>query len=373
MNKHIFALLITAALLCGCNKSQHDKGTSVHSTPVKLSDYLFEITYTDYDTSRALSIFYDMDDILRGGACSVVRNGNLVGRNLDFIYCNMAEFIVHVKSAPHRYASVGVSSCLLDFTPYMAEHYPHCTYYDMLPYCTTDGINEKGVYCSINMAPNGDLGFTTGTHPEYEDLYTPMAVRYVLDHAATAEEACYLLQHKNLISGTSLGEMHLFIADANNSYVVETINNEVVCGKVKDNIMTNFYLLYPTYTPHACGIERYQKLLEHYNEGATLEGMCSLMQSVRYSLAYDPDNTPRWDSEFYEDLSHSGGIDITINTPKDVFEKYWQKEVKDFQNRKRDYLLDLWITTHTSVYNIQERSLRVYAQEEYDKHWDIKL
>lgn len=368
-----FLLLMIPTLglltLAGCNKERD--ASSIHTNPEKVADYLYLITYDDYDEASMTDFANTLSSTAMGGACSVVRNGNYVGRNFDYYYCNMAEHVIRVNAAPGRYASIGIASGLVDFTPEMAENRPQSRLYDLLPYFTMDGVNERGLYCSINIAPTGDLGHTTGTNPGKHLLYSPMVVRYLLDNAASADEAIALLEECNIVSPPILGELHFFIADSTKSLVVETINNKLCYGAPKDEIMTNFYLLHDGYTPNAMGIERYDLLKRLYPLSASFDGTCALMDSVRYSRMYDLSLTPYWYSESYGGDWH--GVHIDINTPLSDWEDYLEVAVRKYENRTRSFMEFIWITIHTSVYDMQKRSLRVFTQEEFDHPYDFAL
>lgn len=365
------ALLVTA----GCDKKGLALGAqdvpSVHSTPVKLVPYLYDITYTRYSPGRMLEMCQSLGKQAQGASCSVVRNGRYVGRNLDFYYDEMAEFVVHVPAAPGRYESLGVSSCNINLTARTVDSGKDTPYYDMVPYFTTDGINEKGVYASLNMAPTGDLGITTGTNPGAETLCASMVVRHVLDNCASAGEACAMLDKMNITTLNVMGEFHYLIADSEDTYIVELIDNKLVYSRDAGNIMTNFYNLHGTYTPRACGVERYEFLKEHYAESGTLDGMDALMQKVRYSLSYDLSLDPIWYSEYYG--YKWKGREITIDTPHDFYLDYIKSESKRYGKRKRNYLDDIWITVHQSVYDLEEKTLRVYVQEDYSRPLTFKL
>ena len=42
--------------------------------------------------------------------------------------------------------------------------------------------------------------------------------------------------------------------------------------------------------------------------------------------------------------------------------------------KDRNYFPDnFWITWSTSIYNLQEKTLRLYMQEDYDNHYDFSL
>lgn len=363
------SMVALCLLLCNCSK-ERVAHTAVFTPPVQISDYLYEMTYSEYEPSAVKAFFDDLDHVAMGGGCSVVRNGNFIGRNLDYYYTEMTETVIHVPAAPGRYASVGVASCLVDFTPKLIKKHPNSRFFDVLPYTVVDGINEKGVYCSVNVVPF-DFGFTTGTNPGSDTLCATMVVRYVLDHASSALEACQLLATKNIRQSRLMTEMHYFIADEHESYVVETINNQFKYAPAPDNILTNFHLLGDSLSPYGMGYERYDLLKQHYDEGQTKEGMSSLMQKVRYSLSYDTTTTPYWFSEYYG--IRYNDVRVGINTPTDFYWDYVVAQAEHFAHRKRSLLEFLWITTHTSVYDIANRKLRVYSQENYNQYWEFGL
>lgn len=367
--RHFYPLILIALCAIGCSKE--NGAYTDHTTPVKLAPYLYEITFNNYNINKATDFFTTLNESLHGGACSAVRNGNFIGRNLDFFYDNTAEFIVHVPAAAGRYGSVGVSSCDFFLSTDIVDSGKRSPYIDLIPYFTVDGVNDQGVYASINMVSTGDLGCTTGTNPGATTLCASMVVRYVLDNFKTAQEACQALEKMNISTVSVMGEFHYLIADATDTYMVEIIDNHLVCSKDAGKIITNYHLLHDGYTPHAMGIERFNILKEHYDEGATLEGMSTLMQRVKYSQAYDPATNPVWYSDFNSFVWN--GEMISSDTPRNVVDEYIKYEWEQFQHKTRDIKNGLWITVHESVYDISEKTLRVYSQEDYTKYYSAKI
>ena len=106
-----------------------------------------------------------------------------------------------------------------------------------LIYAPLDGMNEKGLYISILQL---DDETTNQTYPNKNDVTTTVAVRYLLDKAASVDEALQMLGNFNMhnVFGTAY---HYAIADnSGKSVVVEYINNEM---KVTDaKVVTNHYL-----------------------------------------------------------------------------------------------------------------------------------
>ena len=132
-----------------------------------------------------------------------------------------------------------------------------------------------------------------------------------------------------------------------------------VVGKVYEN--------FPILTPHACGVERYAILKEHYAEGAeSAEGMARLMERVKYTQAYEADTEPFWYTEYNESLT-------TANTPAD-FKAVINQMMDTYKLHDREIQPNnFWQTWHTSVYDIANKTLRLNVQEDYTKHYDFEL
>ena len=133
-----------------------------------------------------------------------------------------------------------------------------------------------------------------------------------------------------------------------------------VAGKVYEG--------FPVLTPHACGVERYAILKEHYAEGKeSADGMAHLMERVKYTQAYEADTNPFWYTEFNE-----GNLTIA-DAPMD-FKAVIQHSMDTYKLHDRNVQPNnFWQTWHTSVYDLANRSLRLNIQEDYTKHYDFKL
>lgn len=274
----------------------------------KIQDYLYHIEY-DYVDDEAATDFFMNRYSPSAVACSSIRKGRLYGRNYDWYYDNKASFIVSRNAVGGKFASIGIADSLIDNDVAASGVYNEL--YDYLLYATTDGINENGVVCNINILPAVDRkSTTTGTNPSGIDVPMACLVRRILDEAESADDAIYKIQHEyNIIapnSDTVSTEMHFMIADAENTYVVEFIDNApVIIDSFLNNkaIMTNFYLTgyngsRQSLTDHAMGIERYQILSNGYNAVSNEADMKSLMESVYYTKSYSESENPIWYSEF---------------------------------------------------------------------------
>lgn len=337
--------------------------------PVKVADYLWEVTVSDYASTAPESLF---DKVTSDFGCSAVRNGNFYGRNLDFFVNEKAEVVVHTPAINGRHATIGVG-LMNHMTDAQVAEGLTAEQISVLPWGLYDGINDAGLFCNMNVVNYDDGGECPGTNPGKPDVHSAFLIRELLDNCGSVDEAIAYINDHNIVCD-KIGEfnLHFMIGDTEKNVVVEFINNEVV---VKErNIMTNFYVNMDELTRNADGVERYAILEEHYNEGGeSMEGMRNLMKRVRYSQAYDPTMVPFWKSEYHENGRYSW------DDPEEVIlaDPEVQAQIAKFAHFKEtgEYTLEmgLWHTTHNSVYDISGRKLRVTIRENYDQYYDFQL
>ena len=358
------------------------------TAPKKLADYLYYMEFTDYVPDLATG-----ENIKMGFACSAVRNGNFYGRNLDLDYADVPEFVIKVAAKEGRYASIGIAA-VLTLKSNTVDKASEAELLAM-PNLTFDGINENGVAINCNVAPAVDLDFATKLSTNYGKprIHAVSVVRYVLDHAKSAAHGVELLKNMDIYGGYGSWGLHWMLSDAKETYIIECIDGELVARNDTDNIMTNFYVNYapktayakhvaqsgqkvagkiyegfPILTPHACGVERYAILKEHYAEGKeSADGMAHLMERVKYTQAYEADTNPFWYTEFNE-----GNLTIA-DAPMD-FKAVIQHSMDTYKLHDRNVQPNnFWQTWHTSVYDLANKTLRLNVQEDYTKHYDFKL
>lgn len=360
------------------------------TTPQKLDNYLYYMEFKDYEADLTTG-----EQVKTGFACSAVRNGNFYGRNLDLDYSDVPEFVIKVAAnkAEGRYASLGIAV----IPTLKSNEVDKVSENELMkmPNITFDGINENGVAMNCNVAPAVDLDFATLKSTNYGKprIHAVSVVRYVLDHAKSAAHGVELLKNMDIYGGYGNWGLHWMLSDDKETYIIECIDGELVARNDTDNIMTNFYVNYGNYskyskyaankgqtvagknydnfpilTPHACGVERYAILKDHYAEGGkSVEGMAKLMERVKYTQTYEADTNPFWYTEYNED-------EVTIeNTPMD-FKKNIQIMSDTYKLHDRNIHPDnYWITWHTAVYDLANKTLRLNIQEDYSKHYDFKL
>ncbi len=162
-------------------------------------------------------------------------------RNLDYALANHPIVMVGT-SAPKKYAGLGI--CDLYYLGYSKDNPPKGSLFSdrallSAPRITIDGMNEYGVALAILSVPHAEP--TADLNKQTIDEVA--AVRLILDHAKTVEEAVEVLRGYNLLFHD--GASHFMIADGNgNSAVVEFVDGEITVIK-SDNpwqVVTNFIL-----------------------------------------------------------------------------------------------------------------------------------
>lgn len=361
----------------------------------KINDWLYLVDYDYYSYGEAEEYLNKYHPYPIAMSCSEIRVGDIVGRNFDWYYGNEVQMIVNTKAVNGRHATMGVTHTKL--TKEQVENDGEWNYYyDILPFLINDCINDKGVYCGINVTPLGDKGRTTGTNPEADKSISQLMLpRYIGDYADTAKDAITLLENANVYAsfGNMDLECHVLICDGVDSYIVEFVNNEIVVMSDTDDdydtipndkvIMTNFYLdgwdgnikavfmgdteqevKATGLTDHANGLERYNILSAGYDAVSDMDDMGALMEDVKFTLAYNENQNPFWYSEFL-------GGDYTIYNTQEELADVKSQAIEEYEHRTRDN--KTWYTSHTSVYDIDKKQLDVYVNEDYANKYQFKL
>lgn len=377
--KKISALLTAMVLMTGFVFAQTENKT-VHSEFTKVTDFLYEVTYTDYDPEflnvEREGIIASAGEFLNYG-CSAIRQGNYLGRNLDLVWGEHCEIVIKVPAKEGRYASIGTLCGMKSLTDsYLKAGKIDKDIEMMAPLTICDGINEKGLVVEVNVVPAADIGFTTGTNPGKPILNMPCVARTLLDNAATAKEAVKIMQSRNICNSWDLTglvhsgmEYHWMIADAKDTFVVEVINNKLKVTKT--NISTNYYVGMKK-TAHSLGVERAEILKKHQGMVNSAETMEQLMAKVFFTKVNDVNN------EIYCYSDHLGVV-APDGTAVDYFgiEKY--KDVlldagrRDTEGTARMYKTKVndkgyWITMHTCVFDIPNKKYIISVHED-DKNW----
>lgn len=337
----------------------------------KIAPYTHEITFNDFR--------YDdnLDTINNAPAfgCSSVRNGDFYGRNFDYIYNDTPEFVVKMKGSDSRYGSIsvcqhwGLRDDELEAGKYDKQ-------LELIPNLALDGINEKGVTANINVVPYDDVTKVEGTNPEGEKLHMLHMVRFVLDKADSADKAVELLKTRNIYGDLHKSHyLHMMVADKDKTYIIEFLDNKLVAQEKTGNeqVMTNFYCNLPEITNHAMGIERYKILQDGYDTVNSVDSMAELMKKASFIHLPELNLSTAWGS----DTGYSQS-EIKVNTDEektlwfDLYLKKYNPFIASESNRKNPDS-GVWITVHNTNYDMKNKTLKLYFQQDYNKSYDYQL
>ena len=106
---------------------------------------------------------------------------------------------------------------------------------DILPYQCMDGINEKGLYVSIQR-----VDIKEGDQPARFPAGSSMLLRHMLDDCANVDEAVRKTE-TDILLPEDWQDCHLMVSDAaGRCVVIESRNSEV--SVIPSDVCTNFYL-----------------------------------------------------------------------------------------------------------------------------------
>lgn len=409
----ILALVFAGTALTSCSKGNVEPAARL----VKFHDYLYGVEYDDYDFELANNYIDENFHIPQRIGCSQVRKGNFVGRNLDYYINSDLNIVIKVnrKGEPDkatvndtgafftsRYASISVTGCAPDFsTETLHNTTDYLPVYEILPISTLDGINENGVYAALNMDATGETSmdrskwnpgcFGLGaayTNPSSKLTFcTYILVRVVLDHAKSVDDAIRIVESINWYDPLSFADgmsqsFHWLFADATTNCILEFIDNKPVfikTGNVSspslETIMTNFtnsLWQKGIIQNYGTGYERYDILSARYPDTpCTFEGMQNLMEYVWSSKCYtlsidDPDFLATDQVSEYFTAAQLYRNPEALADP--LFQEIYKSFQDDYNDRSTWYTpdCDVWITTHTSIYDLNTRTLKVKVNEGLD-------
>lgn len=364
-----------------------DKYTSgYYSYLSRINDYLYKAKYNNIDYNFAKKYYESGSGEFNGRGCSSIRKGNFFGRNLDWFYNNNVEFVVEHDG------TIGMCGGLSQLSKDFVESGRDDELYKLLPFQMYDGMNNHGLVANMNVVPV-DYGFNVSIPNirENERVCGIMLVRYILDNFSNAKDAVeYIRDYVSVYFTNAIHEygyeLHYMIADLDNTYILEFVNNKAIIIDAKEHpYITNFYLhnvelnndgtVYTPETQHnefnamdynkitkfGSGLERYNLLNFLYNNIEIDSGYSmykNIMKRLLYSDAYITSDTPSypyWFTEFVGDR-------IYCNSSPDKFYDIVNKAGQYYLNRSRDTGLT-WHTTHSSVYDIENKIFIVRTQE----------
>ena len=210
----------------------------------------------------------------------------LFGHNLDWWNHNRPASLLLFTDPPDGFASVAMAS--IDILGFENGTIPGYQRFKLLlsPYLIQDGMNEYGLAVAVTSSPcrvgNSDL--------KKAMINSSQAMRMILDHAKTVDEAIDLLQDFDVHFSRMCGHHHL--ADAfGNTAIVEYLNGDVIITRGQDPwfVATNFLIaeVHPEGANGPCWRyqQAYEKLSLHQGHIAPSTAM-KLLEDVSTSTIW---------------------------------------------------------------------------------------
>ena len=413
------ALMGAMLLLVSCKKevadvivTDYESGnmpTAVTVTPnVAGINSLVLFQLDDYDFNKMVAAGGVLSQ--QGAACSEVRVGESVVRNLDWFQYDQAAYVVAVPETDRHLASLQVCG-LNDAVKHDYNNlHPGMEMCNLLLAGTNDGMNSAGVYIGVNVVPygqmstdgsTGDVNYKPADGARYskcEPLELVYLTRLVLDHATSLKDA------EDIIKGTPWKDspamikngfqFHWLVCTAEGSFVCEFINGKPQFIYARSttapdygNLMTNFsnYLMANggNVQSHGAGYERFDILKQNYGK-ATPEQLAKLaFYSLMYTVDYNDPNY-MW-SEYASDKYTAQTLIGWKNDPASRTGQLWDDFVQAYERNKATYnwrelgydtdrTRGTWYTAHSSIWTINTRELVLDIEEQgtFAAKFDLK-
>lgn len=358
-----------------------------YSTLDKIRGYLYEASYDNIDYDYAQGYFEGKAPV-PAGACSVLSVGGLVGRTYDWLDNYDAVICVHTPRMRGRNAVLGIAGSTAELSVQAIDNDERTEAWRLLPFKLQDGINDKGLFAAILVAPARGDGVAHPAAAKRDRICSVMLVRYILDYFDTVDDAVgYIQSYVEVFTPAYLlamgYEAHFVLKDSGKCVVLELEDGAFVT--VQSDICTNFHVSGVTpgqdgnvFTnadagdgdlPTSQGIEEDGSGLERWNilnaardSISGKDDMIAAMDSVRYSKTYTNGTGGDTDAVWYSELVGDG---VTVDTPPtdDGLAARLAQARQEYVSRSKDNPRT-WLTTHRCVYDLAAGKVYVAVQED---------
>ncbi len=212
--KKFYSIMLLAAgmiVAASCSNAPKEAVAGQHDIQLKkITDYLYETTL-DYDFD--LNVGKSRQEQFRAElpACSSISLGKFRGRNLDWNYEDGSDVVIHTTKKDNRHASLGVASM-----PYLknetAGDGQYHEEFEMLPFCTLDGINDAGICVNLNVVIFQEVGkWQMKTETQDDDLMEFLAPRMILDNCTYLTDIVPMMDEYDWFCVGSEYETHMMV------------------------------------------------------------------------------------------------------------------------------------------------------------------
>ena len=371
MNKMIYFLItaLMANTLLSCSPSVCAAETGNQEALTRLDDegYLYYMDYTkDYYSPEVMNAMREAGYIDQG--CSVFITHNIEGepiscRNYDYPHRVSKEdrsltglnIILHCKPEG-KYESIAVADAVWcdENNPLLQRGGPDQEGFDpamldILPYQCMDGINEKGLYVSIQR-----VDIKEGEQPGRFPAGSSMLLRHMLDDCANVDEAIRKTE-TGILLPEDWQDCHFMVSDAaGRSMVIESRNSEI--SIIPSDICTNFYL----------GSDDME---DYYRNGKLRE------EAVKMT---DEDMTPNYHygygHGYHRFVTILGQLERYRDTAKEEYYTVMPEStalviLQSVAQNPYTNASGISMTQYSAIYNNEKRTVKVWSFQDYSKYF----
>ncbi len=375
-------------------------GSKNNFTIVK--DYLIEMpTYKSIDYKFAEKWFRE-NPIRDVGGCSAVakdvgtnsEHHVLVGRNMDYSFSKKCAYVIRTNE-PGLHKTLGFAYATNKTSPdfeYVKKHGISREWRKIAPFFCTDIINDKGLYCEIDMRnieldEDGNNKFwCSGTNDGKGLPYVHMVAltRFVVGHCDNVTEAVKYVQNNiNVFNKVDEWNFSFLLADAEGNYGVLEFDHNDVRWNEGANCQTNYFIS-PDMLPRSenkFGYGRLNHLKDNLENVTDNDSMFNLINQLSYSNVYKGRECPFDMRTEARDLLE-GKVDIDWLISEDEskkeavyvqIDKILEEQLKPLPEEERRKLPWYWQSTFTEVVDIYNRSIYIRMFEDPNYIFEYKL
>lgn len=394
----VAAALSGIATIASCSKL-HDY------TIVK--DYLIEMpTYKSIDYNYAQS-WFKTHPFGAGGCSAVVKDVAqtnedphlIVGRNMDYGFSKKCAYIIRTAE-PNKLKTLGFAYATNKTSPDFDDlkwHGISDEWYRIMPFFCTDIINEKGLYCEIDMrnierdpSTGKSIFRCEGTNPSTGvDVHMVALTRFIAANCEDVESAVkYVKQNINVFNNENDWNFSFMLADAKGNYGLLEFGYDKVWFEPGVKCQTNYFLNGDPgkNCKNKFGIGRREYLLNHLDEVTDGWSMFNLINQLSYSNVYKGKYCPfdmrsetsdfmpfdeieyEWLMPDYTEEDHPTEVKKVYSIINDKLKELWK--LSEEERRKLSWY---WQSTFTEVIDIPTKTIHIRMFEDNNYVFDFKL
>lgn len=194
------------------------------------------------------------------------------------------------------------------------------------PFICLDGMNEKGVSIAVLVVDSEPVHQDTGK----DNIFTTLAIRLILDKAATTEEAIELFKKYDMVASSGK-DYHFYVNDASGDGRIIEWDCE---SPTRELVVTNFYTIYADKVLPNQRNDQYGHGKERYD--AIKEVLDQQQGNYTYNTAWDAlkkaSQEPS-EKELTSNTQWSIIFDNTNLTAKIVLRRNWN-DIKEYKVKK---------------------------------------